>query len=108
MSTAQKCLQAHDDVERGRAAPACGCVTMFERLRLNSFLVVGRAGLDLYADPPGTELKMPTAFMPHLVALPPTLLSPLRSKAERCSLLTAVSDDAVGRYTVQGTCELWR
>ena len=32
------------------------------RLAGNSFLVIGRAGMDLYADPPGTRIEEATRF----------------------------------------------
>ena len=37
-----------------------------DRLALNRFLVLGRAGMDLYADPPGTRIEEAHAFVSHL------------------------------------------
>ncbi|MEY3308905.1 MAG: hypothetical protein RLZZ413_2943, partial [Pseudomonadota bacterium] len=31
-------------------------------LRRNRFIVLGRAGMDLYADPPGTQIETATRF----------------------------------------------
>jgi 5-dehydro-2-deoxygluconokinase len=73
---------------------------MFERLRKNSFLVVGRAGLDLYADPPGTDIENATAFHAALGGSAANIAVAITQQGGTCSLLTAVSDDAVGRYTV--------
>lgn len=74
---------------------------MFERLRENSFLVVGRAGLDLYADPPGTEIEKAKGFQAALGGSAANIAVAIARQGGRCSLLTAVSDDAVGRYTVK-------
>lgn len=74
---------------------------MFERLRENSFLVVGRAGLDLYADPPGTEIENAKGFQAALGGSAANIAVAIARQGGRCSLLTAVSDDAVGRYTVK-------
>ena len=74
---------------------------MFERLRENSFLVVGRAGLDLYADPPGTEIEKAKYFQAALGGSAANIAVAIARQGGRCSLLTAVSDDAVGRYTVK-------
>ena len=72
---------------------------MLERLRQNSFLVVGRAGLDLYADPPGTEIENATGFQAALGGSAANIAVAIARQGGSCSLLTAVSDDAVGRYT---------
>jgi 5-dehydro-2-deoxygluconokinase len=72
---------------------------MLEILRRNSFLVVGRAGLDLYADPPGTEIETAQTFQAALGGSAANIAVALVQQGGSCSLLTAVSDDAVGRYT---------
>lgn len=73
---------------------------MFERLRQNSFLVIGRAGLDLYADPPGTEIENAKGFQAALGGSAANIAVAITRQGGTCSLLTAVSDDAVGRYTL--------
>jgi 5-dehydro-2-deoxygluconokinase len=78
---------------------------MFERLRENSFLVVGRAGLDLYADPPGTEIENATVFHAALGGSAANIAVAIVRQGGRCGLLTAVSDDAVGRYTVKALAD---
>ena len=74
---------------------------MLERLRHNSFLVVGRAGLDLYADPPGTEIENAGGFQAALGGSAANIAVAITLQGGTCSLLTAASDDAVGRYTVK-------
>lgn len=72
---------------------------MFERLREKGILVVGRAGLDLYADPPGTRIEDATGFQAALGGSAGNIAVAIARQGGRCSLLSAVSDDAVGRYT---------
>lgn len=72
---------------------------MMEKLRKNSFLVVGRAGLDLYADPPGTRIEDAMGFTAALGGSAGNIAVAIARQGGRCALFTAVSDDAVGRYT---------
>lgn len=72
---------------------------MLERLKNNRFLVVGRAGLDLYADPPGTEIENAMGFTAALGGSAANIAVALSRQGSQSTLLSAVSDDAVGRYT---------
>lgn len=74
---------------------------MLERLRQNRFLVLGRAGLDLYADPPGTEVENAGHFQAALGGSAANIAVAIRRQGGHCAMLTAVSDDAVGRYTTK-------
>ncbi len=74
---------------------------MFERLQMNRFLVIGRAGMDLYADPPGTEIENATRFHSALGGSAANIAVAIAQQGGTCALLTAVSDDAVGRYTIK-------
>ncbi len=74
---------------------------MIERLRKGQFLVVGRAGLDLYADPPGTEIENAKGFQAALGGSAANIAVAIARQGGTCSLLTAISDDAVGRYTAK-------
>jgi 5-dehydro-2-deoxygluconokinase len=69
----------------------------FER---NSFLVLGRAGMDLYADPPGAELEHATRFTAALGGSAGNIAVGLARLGAKASLISAVSDDGVGRYTL--------
>lgn len=71
---------------------------MPERLRLNRFLVLGRAGMDLYADPPGTRLEATMRFSSALGGSAANIAAGIVRLGGAASLLSAVSDDAVGRY----------
>lgn len=64
----------------------------------NRFLVLGRAGMDLYADPPGTRAEEALHFTSALGGSAANIAAGIVRLGGAASLLTAVSDDAVGRY----------
>jgi len=70
-----------------------------ERLRRNSFLVLGRAGMDLYADPPGTRVEEAQWFSSALGGSAANIAVAIVRLGGTAALVTAVSDDAVGRFT---------
>ena len=72
-----------------------------EQLQKNNFLVIGRAGLDLYADPPGSEIEDAQKFSAALGGSAANIAVALARQNCQASLLSAVSDDAVGRYTLK-------
>ena len=69
------------------------------RLRQNSFLVLGRAGMDLYADPPGTRLEDAERFSSALGGSAANIAAAIVKLGGAVALITTVSDDAVGRFT---------
>ena len=70
------------------------------RIERNRFLVLGRAGMDLYADPPGTRIEKALHFSAALGGSAANIAVAIIKLGGAASLVTAVSDDAVGRYTV--------
>ncbi len=70
------------------------------RLSRNRFLVLGRAGMDFYADPPGTLLEDAHAFFPALGGSAANIATAITRLGGQAALITSVSDDAVGRYVV--------
>lgn len=68
------------------------------RLRGGRFLVIGRAGMDLYADPPGTRTEEATRFTTALGGSSANIAVALTRQGCKAALLTCVSDDAVGRF----------
>ncbi|MDZ4085902.1 MAG: 5-dehydro-2-deoxygluconokinase [Tabrizicola sp.] len=68
------------------------------RLQGRTFLVIGRAGMDLYADPPGTRIEEATRFTTALGGSSANIAVALTRQDCRAALLTCVSDDAVGRF----------
>lgn len=68
------------------------------RLAGRRFLVIGRAGMDLYADPPGTRVEEATQFTAALGGSSANIAVALMRQGCAAALLTCVSDDAVGRF----------
>ena len=68
------------------------------RLSGRNFLVIGRAGMDLYADPPGTRTEAATRFTAALGGSSANIAVALTRQGCRAALVTCVSDDAVGRF----------
>ena len=73
---------------------------LWDRLRLNRFVVLGRVGMDLYADPPGTRIEEATRFTTAIGGSAGNIAVALARQGAQVALLSAVSDDAVGRYCV--------
>ena len=71
-----------------------------ERIKSGSFLVIGRAGMDLYADPPGTTIEEAHAFFPALGGSAANIASAITRLGRMAALVSTVSDDAVGRYVI--------
>lgn len=69
-----------------------------QRLARNNFLVVGRAGMDIYAHPPGTRLEEAAYFQSALGGSAANIAAGITRLGGKASLLTCISDDAVGRF----------
>jgi 5-dehydro-2-deoxygluconokinase len=69
-----------------------------QTLSRNRFVVLGRAGMDLYADPPGSRIEEATSFAAHLGGSAANIAVALARQGAAADLLTRVSDDAVGRF----------
>jgi 5-dehydro-2-deoxygluconokinase len=70
-------------------------------IKHNSFLVLGRAGMDLYADPPGTQIEDALSFTTALGGSAGNIAVAIARLGAYASLVTSVSDDAIGRYTMK-------
>ena len=62
------------------------------------FLVLGRAGMDFYADPPGTRLEEALQFSAALGGSAANIAAAIAKLGGAAALVSAVSNDAVGRY----------
>jgi len=60
--------------------------------------VLGRAGMDFYADPPGTRLELANRFVSALGGSAANIAVAIARLGGEASLFSAVSDDAVGRF----------
>ena len=73
---------------------------LWQQMALNRFVVLGRVGLDLYADPPGTMIENAGQFIAAIGGSAGNIAVALARQGAQAALLTRVSDDAVGRYCV--------
>ncbi len=71
-----------------------------DAIKTNRFLVLGRAGMDLYADPPGTRIDEATRFTSALGGSSANIAAALSRLGAKAALLGTVSDDAVGRFVL--------
>jgi 5-dehydro-2-deoxygluconokinase len=75
-------------------------MTVMDRMSGGRFLLMGRAGMDFYADPPGTEAEHAASFVAHLGGSSANVAVALVRQGLRSTLLTTVSDDPVGRFCI--------
>ena len=73
---------------------------LLEKIKENKFLVIGRAGIDIYPDPPGTKTEYATHFVTHLGGSSANIAVALTKLGGNCKILTSVSDDALGRLAI--------
>ena len=71
-----------------------------DNIQQNNFLIIGRAGIDIYPDPPGTKTENAKQFVTHLGGSSANIGVALTKLGGKCHLLTCVSDDALGRLAV--------
>ena len=76
---------------------------MFEisHLAAKNFLVIGRAGMDFYPEPPGTKTEEATQFFASLGGSSANICVAIQKHGGQSSLVTCVSDDAVGRFCLK-------
>ena len=70
------------------------------RIAGNSFVVIGRAGMDFYPDPPGTKTEEATHFVACLGGSSANIAVAITRHGGRAALVTRVSDDAIGRFAI--------
>lgn len=63
-----------------------------------NFVVFGRAGMDMFADPPGTKAELATSFKSDLGGSSANICAGLCKLGMESALVTSVSDDNVGRF----------
>jgi 5-dehydro-2-deoxygluconokinase len=69
------------------------------RLRGKRLLVLGRAGMDLYPDPPGTRLQDAVQLFACLGGSSGNIAAALARQGARVSMISKLSDDAIGWFT---------
>jgi len=73
---------------------------LISKIKKNNFLIIGRAGIDIYPDPPGTKTEDANNFVTHLGGSSANIAVELTKLGGNCNLLTRVSDDALGRLAI--------
>ncbi len=71
---------------------------LLDGISRNRFVVFGRAGMDVYADPPGVKSEDTEAFRAGLGGSSANICAGICKLGGAASLVTSVSDDAVGRF----------
>jgi len=68
------------------------------QLSAKQFLVIGRAGMDLYPEPAGASIEQATSYVSALGGSSANICAALVRQHCHASLVTCVADDPVGRY----------
>ncbi|NOD64248.1 MULTISPECIES: 5-dehydro-2-deoxygluconokinase [unclassified Ruegeria] len=71
---------------------------LIDGIKGNRFAVFGRAGMDMYADPIGVKSEDADTFHADLGGSSANICAGLVKLGSQASLITSVSDDAVGRF----------
>jgi len=75
-------------------------MNLLEGIKGNKFVVFGRAGMDMFADPIGTKSELAENFKSDLGGSSANICAGLCKLGSKASLVTSVSDDAVGRFCI--------
>ncbi len=78
---------------------------LWQRMALNRFAVLGRVGMDLYADPPGTRVEMARGFTTALGGSAGNIAVALARQGAQAALIAKVSDDPVGQWCLRELAE---
>ena len=73
---------------------------LISKIQKNKFLLIGRAGVDIYPDPPGTKTENANKYVTHLGGSSANMGVQLTKYGGSCSLLTRVSNDALGKFAL--------
>jgi len=70
------------------------------KIAQNNFVVIGRAGMDIYPDPPGTKTEEVTHFFACLGGSSANIAVAITRHGGQAALVTRVSDDSIGRFAL--------
>ena len=74
---------------------------LFNGIKKGRFAVFGRVGMDLFPDPPGTKTRDGKMFASGVGGSSANIAIGLCKLGSKASLITSVSDDAVGEFCVK-------
>ncbi len=75
-------------------------MTLLDGIRANNFVIVGRAGVDLFPHPPGTATEDAEVFHADLGGSSANIGAGIVKLGGKAALVTRVSDDSAGRFCV--------
>ena len=75
-------------------------MNLIDGIKGNKFVVFGRAGMDMFAEPIGTKSEFSENFRSDLGGSSANICAGLCKLGSEASLVTSVSDDAVGRFCI--------
>ena len=75
-------------------------MNLINGIKGNKFVVFGRVGMDMFAEPIGTKSEFAENFRSDLGGSSANICAGLCKLGSEASLVTSVSDDAVGRFCV--------
>mgnify|MGYP003305740154 FL=1 len=75
-------------------------MNLIDGIKGNKFVVFGRAGMDMFAEPIGTKSEFAENFRSDLGGSSANICAGLCKLGSVASLVTSVSDDAVGRFCI--------
>ena len=75
-------------------------MNLIDGIKGNKFVVFGRAGMDMFAEPVGTKSEFAESFRSDLGGSSANICAGLCKLGSEASLVTSVSDDAIGRFCV--------
>ena len=73
---------------------------LISKIKKYNFLLIGRAGVDIYPDPPGVKTENAKKYVTHIGGSSANIGVHLTKLGGSCSLLTRVSNDALGIFTL--------
>ena len=71
---------------------------VIEGIARNDFLIVGRVGMDMFPDPPGTRTEDAKVFTSGMGGSSANIAAGIVKLGGKAALVTTVSDDSVGRF----------
>jgi 5-dehydro-2-deoxygluconokinase len=75
-------------------------ISLQSKIAKNNFIIIGRAGMDMYPDPPGTRTENATHFYTCLGGSSANIGVAITRHGGKAALVTRVSDDPIGRFAV--------
>ena len=75
-------------------------MNLIDAIKGNKFVVFGRAGMDMFAEPIGTKSEFSESFRSDLGGSSANICAGLCKLGSEASLVTSVSDDAIGRFCI--------